>query len=189
MLQFIKQYIKHPSKVGAVAPSSRYLAEQMMETINFNRCQCIVEYGAGTGVFTKEIIKRKKEDTLFLVIEENEVFYRELLQQFGEYENVRIIHGKAEQVDQYLKQYDQSKADYIVSGIPFASLPKVVSNQILRKTETVLGGKGVFITFQYTMFKKKLFERYFTVRRYKKVYRNVPPANVLVMKNKEGILC
>ncbi len=49
---FLLEYIKNPSKVGAIAPSSRYLADGMIQSIDFNSAECIVEYGPGTGVFT-----------------------------------------------------------------------------------------------------------------------------------------
>ena len=51
---FFLEYLRHPSTIGAVAPSSRWLARKMIEAIRFNRCKCIVEYGPGTGAFTNE---------------------------------------------------------------------------------------------------------------------------------------
>ncbi len=37
------------------------LARQMVNTIDFDATKCIVELGPGTGIFTKEIMKRKKK--------------------------------------------------------------------------------------------------------------------------------
>lgn len=34
MIQFIKQFIKHPTKIGAILPSSGYLARRMVEDID-----------------------------------------------------------------------------------------------------------------------------------------------------------
>lgn len=39
----------------------------------FENVKFILEYGPGTGVFTEELIKRKREDTVLLVIELNEI--------------------------------------------------------------------------------------------------------------------
>lgn len=61
MFQFIKQYIKNPKFVGAIAPSSKKLAAAMMQPIDFEKAKCIVEFGPGTGVFTEEIMRRKKK--------------------------------------------------------------------------------------------------------------------------------
>ena len=60
MLNFLKEYIKHPRTVGAVAPSSRRLANGMMMPIDFENASCILEFGPGTGVFTEELIRRRK---------------------------------------------------------------------------------------------------------------------------------
>ncbi len=54
----------------------------MVDVIDFNKAKCIVELGPGTGVFTKEIMKRKKKETIFLLIEINEVFCKELKRKF-----------------------------------------------------------------------------------------------------------
>ena len=46
----------------------------MVDAIDFDVAKCIVELGPGTGSFTKEIMKRKKKRTTFILIEINEVF-------------------------------------------------------------------------------------------------------------------
>ncbi len=80
---FIIEYIKHPQTIGAVAPSSKYLSENMIKNIDFSRCSVIAEYGAGTGVFTAEVIRHRKKGTKFLVIEQNKNFYNILCKKFG----------------------------------------------------------------------------------------------------------
>ena len=77
---FIKEYIKHPRKVGAIAPSSKYLAYKMIKEINFELAKCIVEYGPGTGAFTEKILARAKDDTKIILLEVNEEFYCKLKQ-------------------------------------------------------------------------------------------------------------
>lgn len=83
MFKFIKEFIKNPKFIGAVAPSSEYLAEKMIEDINFKECNFIIEYGPGTGVFTEKLIARKKENTLLLVIENNKEFCEDLFSMYG----------------------------------------------------------------------------------------------------------
>lgn len=77
-LLFLLQYIIKPRTTGAVMPSSKYLARKMVNKIDFKTAKYIVEYGPGTGVFTDEIIKRKTENTILLLIEYNTNFYNEL---------------------------------------------------------------------------------------------------------------
>ncbi|MDN7240321.1 rRNA adenine N-6-methyltransferase family protein [Planococcus sp. N028] len=177
-MQFISQYVKHPRSVGAVLPSSPQLTQQMVASINFDIAQCIVEYGPGTGVFTDQLIQKKRENTLLLVFENNEKFHRILQQKYEGIKNVHIIYDSAEHVSRYLRKYGFTNADYIVSGLPFASLPKEVSEQILTETRKVLGTEGEFITFQYTKFKQKYFKTFFSDIEINKVILNMPPAFV-----------
>jgi len=56
-LLFIKNSVKDFYRVGAVAPSSRFLAERMARATLINNAQTIIELGAGTGAITKELLK------------------------------------------------------------------------------------------------------------------------------------
>lgn len=183
-MSFLLEYLKNPARTGAVAPSSKKLAKRMMETIDFDSCSCIVEYGPGTGAFTDEIIKRKSRDTVFLVIEQNVDFYNQIRKKYTAVPNLLLVNGDAGDLERYLAQYHIEKVEYIVSGLPFASLPKKVSDRIMETTGKVMGEKGSFITFQYTLLKKKFFERSFQIKKITFELFNFPPAFVIVMKKK-----
>jgi len=185
MFHFLIQFLKNPRSIGAVAPSSRLLAEKMMEPIDFSAAKYIVEYGPGTGSFTKELIRRKKEETVLILIEQNRYFCGKLQSEYKHKKNVYIIQGSAEHVKKYLAMYKCPDVDYIISGLPFTSLPKELTKKIFINTQKVLGKKGIFITFQYSLVKRKLFERYFKLVEYKREFRNFPPAYVLVLKAKK----
>ena len=176
---FLKQYLKNPRRVGAVAPSSKWLAEKMVSDIDFEHAKCIVEYGPGTGVFTEKLLEKKKPDTVLLLLEINKDFYRQLRKKYKTNDNFKIAHGSAENVDKYLNKLGISRVDYVVSGLPFASLPKNTSENILKKTGEILGKEGLFITFQYTLLKKAFIARYFKNIEHKRVLLNIPPAYVL----------
>ncbi|MED1204499.1 class I SAM-dependent methyltransferase [Heyndrickxia acidicola] len=181
-LAFFIQYLTKPRTVGAIWPSSHFLAKKMVKDIAFDQTSCIVEYGPGTGIFTEQIIKNRQETTFVLLIEANKEFYKLLKSKFGEEKNVFIEHGSAEHIDDYLTKHQISHVDYIVSGLPFASLPSGVSNTILEKTRKVLGGTGRFITFQYTLFKMQMIRGFFNQIEVDHEFRNMPPAYVLNCK-------
>jgi len=178
-LSFILQYIMKPRTVGAVMPSSKYLAQKMMQGIDFDSAVCIVEYGPGTGVFTEEILKRRRQDTLVLLFEMDKAFYEMLQKKYEGIESLRIINDSAERIGEYLKKHGIDYADYIVSGLPFASLPQSVSVNILSQTKRYLKQGGRFITFQYTLFKKDFIGQFFDEIDVTRELRNVPPAYVL----------
>ena len=184
-LSFVRQCIVRPRSVGAVLPSSKYLAEKMVRHINFDEARCIVEYGPGTGVFTDRMLKGRREDTLILLLESNKKFYMLLKNKYRNVPNLFVIHASAEHIGTYLSQYDRPAADYIISGLPFSSLPAKLSAAILTQTRKYLKPGGKFITFQYTLLKKGLIGHYFPDIRIERTVRNIPPAYVLSCTNKE----
>ncbi|MCQ2969325.1 MAG: methyltransferase domain-containing protein [Clostridium sp.] len=182
--KFFVQYITHPRTVGAILPSSKRLASKMIGNINFEDCNCIFEFGPGTGIFTKEILKRRNENTKIFLIEYNKEFYNILVSKYGKMKNVHIINDSAENINYYINKYNINSVDYIVSGLPFASLPKDMSEKILEESKKVLGNNGEFITFQYTQLKVSLINNYFKNLHSKKEILNIPPAYVFRCTNK-----
>lgn len=183
-LLFLLQYITKPRTVGAIMPSSKHLAEKMIDTINFGSAKYIVEYGPGTGVFTDKLIARRNNNTVILLIEYNYEFFLSLVKKYKDEDNLYVIHGSAENVDVHLANYNIPYVDYVISGLPFASLSKNMSSTILRKTKTILKKDGRFITFQYTLFMKQYINQYFNIIDVDKEYRNIPPAYILNCVNK-----
>lgn len=183
LIKFLVEYLKSPRTVGAVAPSSERLAVKMVSNLDFKNAKCIVEYGPGTGVFTDKLVERKKQDTLLILLEYNKEFCKQLEKRYNGNDNIIIINDSAENADIYLQKYNIKNVDYVVSGLPFASLPKSVSNKILKKTKNILKKDGLFVTFQYTLLKKEFIAGYFKEIELERVVLNVPPAYVLKCKN------
>ncbi|KEZ50565.1 class I SAM-dependent methyltransferase [Metabacillus indicus] len=184
-LAFFLEYINKPRSTGALLPSSPKLAECMTEAIDFQTADFIIEYGPGTGVFTEKLIKKRRIGTRILLIEQNEVFSRLLKDRFFDVKDLVIVNGSAENTSYYMKKYGFKRADYILSGLPFASIPSDTADLILSETASILGAEGKFITFQYTLLKKGLFKKYFSALHISKVYMNLPPAYVLACTNGE----
>lgn len=182
MITFLTEYIRHPRTTGAIAPSSRYLARKMAEQIDYKNTKTIVELGPGTGVFTKEILKRKAPGTTLILIEINETFVKQLQKQFKDIPNLHIIHGSAEYMRDYLKELHLPTIDVVLSGLPFTSMPAPVSTNILKRVSEVLDEDGSFITFQYSLVKKAFIQQFFQNIKFKKVWGNLPPAYVLSCK-------
>ena len=179
---FFTQYLGNTRTVGAVAPSSRFLARKMLADVDFTKAKVIVEYGPGTGVFTKHITRQMSADCRLIVIETNPVFYKKLYNAYKSDERVTIVQESAEHAAAVLAEHHLKNPDYIISGLPFAALPPEVSRSILTATAALLGKKGVFITFQYTRFKLPLFRQYFSALTTRFELRNLPPAWVVTCR-------
>ncbi len=179
MITFINEFIKHPRYIGALMPSSAMLAKNMIAAINFEHSKTIVELGPGTGAFTEKIAKQKKKETLLILIEINGTFVKNLKQQYAQDPSVQVIHGSAENLKKYLEVLNVDRVDYVLSGLPFASMPLDVSERVLRNVRDSLLHSGKFITFQYSLVKKKFIQRFFPRIIEKRVLLNFPPAFVL----------
>ncbi len=179
---FFKNFIQQPDIVGSITPSSKYLCFSMLKTIDFESSKCIVEYGSGTGIFTKEIIRRKKKDTLFISFESNKDMFGRLKGLHAPKDNIHIINDSAENMVDYLRLQGFSEVDYIISGLPFTVLPRTVSMRILNNSLKVLSNKGNFITFQYSLHFLNTLKKMFPKVKLGVQLLNLPPAFIYYCK-------
>lgn len=181
---FFKTYLKEKKVVGAVAPSSKFLRKKMLANIDFSKDLVIVEFGPGTGVFTKEIIKQMTPKSVLYVFELNEVFYDSLVEVIDD-PRVKIFHDSAEKVEYFLNHDNYHHADIVMSSLPLAVIPEQVKIEILTASKKVLGTHGQYIQFQYSLNAKKLLKSYFTEMNISFTPVNIPPAFVYTCKNQD----
>jgi phosphatidylethanolamine/phosphatidyl-N-methylethanolamine N-methyltransferase len=187
-LAFIARFATEGTKVGALFPSSRALAEMMLEGIEFREGDIIVEYGPGTGAFTELILERLPEGARYLGIERDPHFHGHLVERFP---GVDFHKGSAEEIRELLDDRGWSNPRLILSGLPFASMPLEIQEMILKATREVLHEEGEFRTFTYPIcwymegsqrFRKVALNHFAEHRKSRTVNANVPPAKVLSYK-------
>src|SRR5712691_1725852 len=54
---FFGRWLKAPHHIGAVAPSSRFLARAMATQVDLRRLEPVIELGGGTGSVTKALLE------------------------------------------------------------------------------------------------------------------------------------
>ena len=138
VLLFARNFFRHPRMLGSIVPSSRFLIKQLLEPINWARARVIVEYGPGVGGITVEVLRRMRADATLIAIEMNPEFVSYLSNSIPD-ARLKVVEGSAEQVDEILRRFGYTRADYIISGIPFSTIPAPVRERILR---THLRGAG-----------------------------------------------
>jgi phospholipid N-methyltransferase len=173
VLLFARNFFRHPRMLGSIVPSSRFLIKQLLEPINFNRARVIVEYGPGVGGITAEVLRHMRADATLIAIEMNPDFVRYLGAAIDD-KRLRVIEGSAAQVDEILRRFGFLRADYIISGIPFSTIPAPEREQILRKTHDVLEPGGAFLVYQFSTRVLQDLQRVFGY-----VGRKFQPLNVL----------
>lgn len=180
--KFLNEFLKKGNKVGAVAPSSKFLSKKMLSNLPIEKCKLIVELGPGTGVFTDRILARKNADCTFLAIELNELFYNELSNKYQK-RDLEIVHDSAGNLNQILASRSLGKCDLIISSIPLAILNKELQNSIIQTSASCLNEEGAFVQFQYSLQAKKILSKYFSKIGIRFTAFNVPPAFVYTCKN------
>ena len=144
----------------------------MLDGIDFSTVTSVVELGPGTGVFTKEILKRCKPDTTVLLLEVEESYVTMLREQFGG--KVIIERASAHLLDSFLAKHRIEKVGLIISGLPF-SLPEPVRKELFLSIRRHTSNNTIFRFFTYNPpFMKRAYKS-LPVRKISFVFRNIPP--------------
>jgi phospholipid N-methyltransferase len=146
---FARNFIKHPRMLGSLIPSSRFLVRRLLRQIRWSNARVIVEYGPGVGTFTTEILRRMRPDATLIVIETNEDFV-DFLRRAIQDERLHVIHGSAAEVEEALSTLGLLHADYIISGIPYSTMPDDIRSGILNASHNALSAEGMFLVYQFS---------------------------------------
>lgn len=181
-LRFVGAFLRRPTSVGAISPSSAALAREMLEGCALGRSDTVVELGPGTGAFTRLILERIGQQTTFFALELDEGLCRTLERRFP---SLSVHNDSAENIAEYLDVHGKSSADCILSGLPWASLPMGVQDRIFEAVLSSLKPGGIFATFGYVharwfpnaqKFRRRLEASFAEVRMSRVVWKNFPPA-------------
>jgi phospholipid N-methyltransferase len=175
--QFLRGFLKHPVMVGSIIPSSRVLIEKMLSRVDWENTQLFVEYGPGVGTFTRPILEHLRDDATLLTIDTNPDFTKYLKESVDDPRLV-AVNGSAADVEKILADRGFDKPDYVLSGLPFSTLPPGVGDAIAEATAKVIRKGGAFLVYQFS---PKV--RDFIAPHFERIDRgfewvNVPPATL-----------
>ena len=178
-LLFAANFLRHPHMLGSIIPSSRFLVNQVLEPIDWERTDVIVEYGPGVGTFTAEILRRMRSDATLVVIETNSDFVRFLRRSLPD-SRLHVVEDSAAEVQTILERLSLRQPRYIISGIPLGSMPEPVRADIVGKTRAALAPGGTFLVYQFTARVLPQLQNAFVSVRRSIERRNLPPAQLFM---------
>ena len=181
-IRFLKAAVRDRN-VGAICPTGTTGVRSICRRIDRTRPVVVVEYGPGTGVFTRGLLRCVHPDSTILAIELNRVFAGRL-RRYGKLRkskapNLVVAKSDARNVVDLLQRHGHEKADFILSGIPFSFFDEATRDQILARTYEALAPGGRFLVYQYSFQLGEMLEGTFDTVERQRVFRNIPPLCIM----------
>jgi phosphatidylethanolamine/phosphatidyl-N-methylethanolamine N-methyltransferase len=145
---FFNGFVKHPVMVGSIVPTSSRTVRKMLAPVDWNNTKLFVEYGPGVGTFCQPVLDRLLPDARLLVIDLNPDFVEYLRRTIRDSRFI-AVHGSAADVNQIIRDFGYDHADYILSGLPFSTLPGDLGPKIAAATAKALRPGGAFLVYQF----------------------------------------
>ncbi len=87
------------------------------------------------------------------------------------------VEGSAADVEQIVRDHGHDHADYVLSGLPFSTLPAGVGPAIAAATHRVIRTGGAFLVYQFSPKVKDYLTPHFDAIDHDMEWWNVPPAS------------
>ena len=157
---FFRGFIEHPRMVGSIIPSSRFTIEKMLAPVKWDECKLFVEYGPGVGTFCQPVLDRLRRDGTLIVIDTNPL-YIDYLKKTIRDSRFHAVLGSAADVEEIVRAHGHEQADYVLSGLPFSTLPDGVGPAIAEATYRVIRPGGAFLVYQFSAKARDFMAKHF----------------------------
>ncbi len=180
MIPLLKHFvtaIRDFKHMGSLMPSSKYAGRAVARHLPTD-AKLVVEYGPGTGIITRQLLKALPPEGQLTAVEINERFLP-ILKAIDD-KRVAVLLGEVlESISEIRKRHPEG-VDAVVSGIPFSLIRPGNRDRIVAETRDLLKQGGRFIAYQNSRSLIPLFRKHFgNVSSYLEL-RNLPPYYILV---------
>jgi phosphatidylethanolamine/phosphatidyl-N-methylethanolamine N-methyltransferase len=199
---FLQSAARDFKRTGAVAPSSKALAQSMTSELSANRLRraAVLEVGAGTGSITEEIVRHISREDSLDVYEIDRRFAGLLKRRIREDQpfqaagcSIRVFNKAIERIEK------RPRYDFVISCLPFTNFKPEAVKEIFEIYRAVLKPGGICSFYEYVLLRgaarimsgksaerervagvTRVVRNYIGIYGYKNqlVFRNLPPASV-----------
>ena len=169
---FLRSFLAHPRNVGAVLPTSRRTVRETLDLADLSSARLVAELGAGTGVYTRELLARLPSDARLIAFEVDPGLAARLARDLED-PRLEVVAESAETLE---SRAAAGAIDVIVSALPFTSLPPAVRRGVLDASMRALSPSGVMLILQYSPLMRSELERTFGSVEQRISPMNIPPA-------------
>jgi phospholipid N-methyltransferase len=171
---FLAKFLRHGKAIASFVPSSSYLARAVVQGIDFTRCRCVVELGAGTGPITAALLAAAPPSCRTLIVERDPDFCERLRERFP---GADVAQADAADLERLLAERGLESVDHFLCGLPLPSFPGPARDHLLGVVRRWLDPAGTFRQLTHMPWVYyPLYRRYFGEVRFRLVMRNLPPA-------------
>jgi phospholipid N-methyltransferase len=123
------------------------------------------------------VLDRLRRDGTLIVIDTNPLFIDYLRKTIADSRFIAVL-GSAADVREIIAAHGHAQADYVLSGLPFSTLPEGVGPAIASATHDVLRPGGAFLVYQFSARARDFMARHF--RRIDTGFEalNIPPCRL-----------
>lgn len=179
-VRFFRTWAANPIKLGAVSPTSRALAELMVEHADPDPAGFTLETGPGTGVVTQALIDYGVPPERIVSVEYDRGF-TELLQE--RFPDVNVIQGDALNLDETLGAFRDTTFSAALSGLPLLNVPRAKRAPYLEDILDRLIPGGVISQLSYSLVPpQEPIPGRLVVEKSKWVTLNLPPGRTWIYK-------
>lgn len=157
---FFRGFLEHPKMVGSIIPSSRFTIDKMLAPVKWDECQVFVEYGPGVGTFCRPVLERMRRDGTLIVVDTNPLYIDYLRRTITD-GRFKPVLGSAADVEEIVRAHGFDHADYVLSGLPFSTLPDGVGPEIAAATHRILRPGGAFLVYQFSTAARDFMAKHF----------------------------
>lgn len=178
--KFFLSYLNAPGLVGAIVPSSVFLAKALCQ--HARGARHIIELGAGTGAITRYLHEEFPEVTL-MVVEQDGPMAAALERRFGK--DIVVADTIQSRQDLISGIPDQS---VVVSSLPFRSFPETIAMPVISLLRDFLLASPERRLVQYTYGQRVPFRsphQALVWKRQNLVLRNIPPAWIWTLQQSD----
>ena len=196
---FFRESMRTMHVTASVFPSSRFLAMAMLEQVDFRSACTVVELGSGTGVITREILRRMTSDSRLFALEINGNFVRHLRAHCKD-PRLMLLEADAADLMHQLRKHKAGRVHAVISSLGLTCMSPDQRGRIVQLVKECLAPCGIMTQFQYLSSQAPVLDfpnaeiRRFRARNFlsgyfpsvssKRVLLNLPPADVFTCRTR-----
>lgn len=183
-LLFLGKFLRHGTAISSLVPSSTWLARAVVADLDWTRCGCVVELGAGTGPITAELLRAAPPGCRVVVNERDPDFCDRLRRRFP---SADIVQADVVDFDRHLQARGIEQVDHFLCGLPLPSFRPEARDRVLAMVRRRLVPGGSFRQLTHMPWVHYYRHRcLFDEVRFRLVLRNLPPAGFYTCRRPRG---